>query len=145
MEDRWGPDPTHQLWTRWRRPILIVLAVLLVGNQWERLTSGQPFAVATGIGAAGFWISLLFGPGAPPAEQRNEVDAWRRHGRRAAVVFGCWAVVAWVWLGMAAYLYSVGPINFLVPAVPTLLTVAHLWGCLYPERAAQNHRRAAQR
>lgn len=104
----------------------IASTILLAVGQWQRITSGEPFAIVTGLGLVGFWASLFLLTRYPPREERTSPAAWRRTSRRSALVFGIWALVAWAWLGAAAVLYSVKPINLLVPAIPTGLALLQL-------------------
>lgn len=142
VNDRWGPDPTHRLWERWRRPVLILGAVLFVANQWERLVSGHPFTIATGAGVAAFWITVLVVRSAPMRDQRIEPEPWRTLGRRRLIIFGAWTLVAFTWLAVAATLYSVRPVNFLGPAIPALLTATAWWTYSKADRLAELQRRA---
>lgn len=143
VDDRWGPDPTHQLWDRWRRPVLVLGAVLFIGNQWERFASGHPFAIATGAGVAAFWITVLVVRSAPERDRRLEPEPWRTLGRRRLMIFGAWTLVASGWLGVAAALYSVRPVNFLGPAIPALLTATAWWTYSKADRLAELQRRAS--
>ena len=142
MGDRWGADPTQQLWERWRRPVLITVAVVLILNQWERLASGRPFVIVTGVGIATFWISLLFTRTIPASEHRAEAEAWRAGARRGLRVFGLWTVVAVGWLVVAAVLYSLRPLNFVVPVIPALLAATQWWKYRNADRLAEVQQRA---
>lgn len=142
MDDRWGPDPTRRLWERWRRPVLIVLAVVFVINQADRLTSGRPFVIATGVGLAAFWISLLASRGAPAPERRTIAAAWRENARRRLLLFGFWTLAATAWLIVAGALYALHPANVVVVAFPALLLVAAWWTYATANRLAELHQRA---
>lgn len=122
--------------------MLILGAVLFIANQWERLVSGHPLAVATGVVVAAFWITVLVVRNAPEHDQRTEPEPWRTLGRRRLIIFGAWTVVAFMWLAVSAALYSVRPVNFLAPAIPALLTAAAWWTYSKAERLAELQRRA---
>lgn len=145
MGDRWGEDPTLQMWTRWRRPILVVVGLLLAVGQWERVASGEPFVVATGIGLVCFWMTLLWLPIAPEEGRRTAADAWRDHGRRAALFHGFWVIVAIVWLTVAAFLYGARPANFVVPAIPAALLALSLLQVRRAEKTAAMYARLTNR
>ena len=134
-----GRGGTYGSWTRWRRPLYAVGAVGLALGQWHRVSSGKPFVVATGIGVACFWVSLLFLVAPPTGADRADPDVWRRRARRSVQVFGAWTIVAWSWLGAAAWWHSVKPVNLLVPAIPTLLTLAQAWTYRNADRFADVH------
>ena len=142
MEDRWGPDPTYQMWERWRRPVLVFVAIVFIANQWERFASGQPFVIVTGVGVAAFWISLLFTRSSPEPKHRTDGEAWRTNAQRGLLVFGLWTVVAVGWFLVAALLYSVRPLNLVVPALPALLVASQWWKYRHADRLAELQQRA---
>ena len=142
MEDRWGPDPTSQMWERWRRPVLVFVAIVFIVNQWERFASGQPFVIVTGVGVAAFWISLIFTRSNPEPALRTDGEAWRTNAHRGLLVFGAWTVVALGWLLVAAVLYSVRPLNLVVPALPALLVALQWWKYRNADRLAELQQRA---
>jgi hypothetical protein len=140
MGDRWGEDPTAALWERWRRPGLILVGIFLVIGQWDWLTSGSAFGVATGIGASLFWISWLLTPAAPKREQRASPAAWRRHGRRSVIFFGFWLLAACMWTAVAATLYGFRPGTLVAPVFMALFVLVSLIPLLGSERLAEKYR-----
>ncbi len=142
MEDRWGPDPTNKMWERWRRPVLVFVAIVFIVNQWERFASGQTFVIVTGVGVAAFWISLIFTRSSPEPTRRTDGEAWRTNAQRGLWVFGLWTVVALSWLVVAASLYSIRPLNFVAPALPALLVALQSWKYRNADRLAELQQRA---
>lgn len=143
MADRWGPDPTHQTWERWRRPVLVVVAAIFVVNQWDRFSSGEPFVIATGIGVAAFWISVVSVRLLPEHGRRTDPAAWRALARRRLALFGSWTAVALAWLAVTAALFSLRPVNLVVPALPALLLLSAWWTHRSADRFAEVERRVA--
>jgi hypothetical protein len=124
---------------------LIFVGLLLALGQWERVTSGEPFVVATGIGLVCFWVTLLWLPIAPEPGRRTDADAWRGHGRRSALLHGFWVMVAIGWLALAAFLYGVRPANFVVPAIPAAFLASSLLQMRRAEKTAALYGRLPDR
>lgn len=142
MDERGGPDPTRALWERWRRPVLVVVALVFILNQWDRFASGRPFLIVTGAGVAAFWISVLFSRSAPEPARRTDAHAWRAVARRRLILFGSWSAVAAVWLAVAIVVYGVRPVAAVVLLAPSLLMVSAWWAHRQADRIAASERGA---
>ena len=133
-------------WDRWRRPLALVFAAVFAIGQWERLSSGEWFTIATGIGVVAFLASMLWRwPGPPPRDRRTSADAWRESARAGALFFGFWFVVACTWLATAALLYGVQPVNFIVPVIPGAVLAINLLTIRGADKAAALHARAEEK
>ena len=129
-------------WERWRRPMAVVLALVFAVTQWDRLSSGEPFAIATGIGVVCFFASMLWRRPTPPPDLRTSADAWRKSARSGVLFFGAWFVVACIWLATAALLYEVQPGNLIVLVIPGALIATNLITLRGAEQVAAVHTRA---
>ena len=142
VTDQTGGASKEKSWDRWRRPLALVLALVFAATQWDRLSSGEPFAIATGIGVVCFFASMLWRRPTPPPELRTSADAWRERSRAGVLFFGAWFAIACIWLATAALFYEVQPVNLIVPVVPAALVVTNLLTLKGAEKVAATHARA---
>jgi hypothetical protein len=142
VTDQMSGASKEKSWDRWRRPLALVLALVFAATQWDRLSSGEPFAIATGIGVVCFLASMLWRRPTPPLELRASADAWRERARAGVLFFGAWFVVACIWLATAALFYEVEPVNFIVPVIPGALVATNLLTLRGAEKVAAMHARA---
>jgi hypothetical protein len=142
VTDQTAGASTAKSWDRWRRPLALVLALVFAATQWDRLSSGEPFAIATGIGVVCFLASMLWRRPTPPPELRASADAWRERARAGVWFFGVWFAVACIWLATAALFYEVQPLNFIVPVVPAVLAATNLLTLRGADNVAAMHGRA---
>jgi len=131
-------------WDRWRRPLAVVFAVVFAVSQWERLSSGEPFAIATAIGVVCFFASMLWRRPSPPRERRTSADAWRASARAGVIFFGFWFAVACIWLATAALLSELQPANFIVPLIPGVMLATNVLTLRGAEKFAALHARAEE-
>jgi hypothetical protein len=137
--------PKGSAWDRWRRPVALTFALVFVVSQWERLSSGEPFTIATGIGVVCFFTSAMWRRPTPPRELRTSADAWRDSAKERSLFFGFWFAVACIWLATAALLYEVRPMNLIVPALPGVFLATSLVSIRGAEKFAALHARAEAR
>ena len=126
-------------WDRWRRPLAVVVAAVFALSQWERLSSGEPFAIATAVGAICFFASMLWRRPTPPVDRRTSADAWRESARAGVIFFSFWFAVACIWLATAALLSEVRPANIIVPAIPGALLATNVLTFRGAEKVAALH------
>lgn len=125
--------------------MLLVVAAFFVIARWDRLRSGEPFLVVTGVGVAAFWISVVFVRVVPGGDDRTDADAWRRLARQRMLLLGGWTAASVVWLATAAALYSIRPLNLVAVAIPALMLLSSWWTYRLADRLAETERRVSGR
>jgi hypothetical protein len=141
MSDRWGKDPTLQLWERWRRPVLVVVTLIFVAGRWRYFASGELLPILTGVGIAAYFVGVIWMRSAPPPEVRSEPTAWRRHFLTSATFHGTFFGLGCLWLALLAGSQDVPAKALVLPAIPGVLLVITLASLRLVPRIAAQHQR----